>query len=125
MIGEELVPGLPETRRADEGPFGDAVAVSVELVVRGVRPLVVRKYERAGGPVPAVVARIVEVPRATLGFGAERGDLVVLYSESLLDETRFRRLLGRGQRARFRALVETPRLERTLPALREFGGHPL
>jgi hypothetical protein len=125
MIGEELVPGLPETRRADEGPFGDAVALRVELVVRALRPLAVRKYERAGGPVPAVVARLLEVPRRELGVGAERGDLVVLYSESLGDEPRFRRLLGRGRRARFRALVETPRLERTLPALREFGGHPL
>jgi hypothetical protein len=125
MIGEELVPGLPETRRADEGPFGDAVAVSVELVVRGVRPLVVRKYERAGGPAPGAVARIVEARGGSLGLGAERGDLVVLYSESLGDATRFRRLLGRGRRARFRALVETPLLERTLPTLREFGGHPL
>jgi hypothetical protein len=35
MIGEELVPGLPETLRADEGLFGDAVAVSAELVARG------------------------------------------------------------------------------------------
>jgi len=125
MIGEELVPGLPETRRADEGPCGDTVAVSVELGVRGVQPLVVRKYERAGGPVPAVMARIVEVPGGRLGLGAERGDLVVLYSESLGDGSRFRRLLTRGRRARFRALVETPRLERTVPALREFGGHPL
>ena len=90
-----------------------------------MRPLVVRKYERAGGPVPGVVARIVEAPGGSLGLGAERGDLIVLYSESLGDETRFRRLLARGRRARFRALVETPLLERTLPALREFGGHPL
>jgi hypothetical protein len=60
-----------------------------------------------------------------LAGGASPGDVVVLYRESLGDAARFRRLLGRGRRARFRALVETPRLERTVPELREFGGHPL
>lgn len=87
--------------------------------------MVVRKYEPAEGPAPAVVARVLEVSAEELGLGAEPGDVVVLYSESLGDAGRFRRLLGRGWRARFRALVETPRLGRTVPGLREFGGHPL
>ena len=81
--------------------------------------------ERWDGAAPAVVARVVELGPGLLGAGAEPGDLVVLYSEALGDERRFRWLLRRGRRARFRALVETPRAERTLPALREFGGHPL
>jgi hypothetical protein len=116
------VPGLPETRRTEERPLGDAVAA--ELVVSAVRPLVVRRYERAEGPAPAVVARVLEVPAGELGPGAEPGDVVVLYSESLGDAARFRRLLVEAG-GRFRALVETPRLERTVPGLREFGGHPL
>jgi hypothetical protein len=105
--------------------LGDAEAVAAELVVSAVRPLVVRKYERAEGPAPAVVARVLEVCAGDLGAGAEPGDPVVLYSEGLGDAARFRRLLGRGKRARFRTLVETPRLGRTVPGLRAFGGHPL
>jgi hypothetical protein len=123
MIGEELVPGLPATRRPDECPFGDVEAVSAELVVSPVRRLVVRKYERAEGPAPAVVARVLKVGAGELGAGASPGDVVVLYSESLGDAGGFRRLLGRGRRARFRALVETPRLVRAVPDVREFGGH--
>ena len=123
MIGVELAPGLPETRRPEERPLGDAETVAAELVVSAVRPLVVRKYERAAGPAPAVVA--LEVCAGDLGAGAGPGDPLVLYSEGLGDAARFRRLLGRGRRARFRALVETPRLGRTVPGLREFGGHPL
>jgi hypothetical protein len=114
MVGEELVPGLPETRRAEECPLGDAEAVSADLVVSAVRRLVVRKYERAEGPAPAVVARVLEIGAGELGRGAGPGDVVVLYSESLGDAARFRRLLGRGRRARFRALAETPRLEQTV-----------
>jgi hypothetical protein len=108
------VPGLPETRRAEECPLGDAEAVSADLVVSAVRRLVVRKYERAEGPAPAVVARVLEIGAGELGRGAGPGDVVVLYSESLGDAARFRRLLGRGRRARFRALAETPRLEQTV-----------
>jgi hypothetical protein len=51
--------------------------------------------------------------------------VVVLYSESLGDAGGFRWLLGLGQRVRFRALVETPRLVRAVPDVREFGGHLL
>jgi hypothetical protein len=115
MIGEELLPGLAETRRPEERPLGDVEAVAAELVVSAMRRLVVRKYERAAGPAPAVVARALEVGAGELGPGASPGDVVVLYSEALGDAARFRRLLGRGRRARFRALVETPRLGRTVP----------
>src|SRR5688500_9600447 len=102
MIGEELVPGLPETRRPDQRPLGDAEAVAAELVVSAERRLVVCKYEGAEGPAPAAVARVLELPAGELGPGAKPGDVVVLYSESLGDAARFRRLLGRGRRARFR-----------------------
>jgi hypothetical protein len=54
MIGEEPVPGLPETRRPDECPFGDVEAVSAELVV---------------SPVPAGGAQV----RAGRGAGADGG----------------------------------------------------
>jgi hypothetical protein len=37
MIGEELVPGLPETRGPEERPSGDAEAVAADLVVSAVR----------------------------------------------------------------------------------------
>jgi hypothetical protein len=99
--------------------------VSAELVVRVVRPLTVSREERWNDAAPAVVVHVFDVDAGLLGVGAKPGDLVVLYSEALGDERRFRWLLRRGRRARFRALVETPRAERTLPALREFGGHPL
>jgi hypothetical protein len=99
MIGEELVPSLPETCRPEERPLGDVEAVAAELVVSAVRPWVVRKYERAEGPAPAVVARVLDVPVGELGRGADPGDPVVLYSESLGDAARFRRLLGRGGRS--------------------------
>jgi hypothetical protein len=55
MIGEQLVPGLPERRRPERCPFDDVEAVSAELVLSAVRPLVVRKYERADEPAPAAV----------------------------------------------------------------------
>jgi hypothetical protein len=38
IIGEELAPGFPETRRPEERRLGDAEAVAAELVVRAVRP---------------------------------------------------------------------------------------
>jgi hypothetical protein len=96
MIGAELVPGLPETRRPDQCPLGDVEAVAAELVVSAVRRLVVRKYERAGGPAPAVVAWVLEIVAGEPGRGAGAGDVVVLYSESLGDAARVRRLLRRG-----------------------------
>lgn len=104
--------------------MGDAEALGAELVVSAVRPLVVRKYERAEGPAPAVVARVLEVPAGELGPGAEPGDVVVLYSESLGDARAFGGCWVEAG-GRFPALVETPRLGRTVPGLREFGGHPL
>jgi hypothetical protein len=122
MIGEELVPGLPETRGPEERPSGDAEAVAADLVVSAVRPLAVRRYERAERPAPAVVAGVLKVRAASAAEVRGRSMQVVLYSESLGEATRFR-LLGPGRRARFGAPVETPRLERTVPELREFGGH--
>ena len=75
-----------------------------------------------GGPVAVVVARPLKIPRGMLGMGAERGDLVVLNSESLGDEARSRRLLGRGRRARFRALAEKARLGGTVPSCGRSAG---
>lgn len=73
MVGEELVPGLPETRRPEECPLSNAEAVAAGLVVSAVRALAVRRYERAEGPAPAVVTRAPEVPAGELDRGAEPG----------------------------------------------------
>jgi hypothetical protein len=103
-------------RRRPEGcPFGDVEAVSAELVVSAVRRLVVGKYERAEGPAPTVVARVLEAGAGELGRGAGPGDVVVLYSESLGDAGGLPMAASPARRARIRALVETPRLERTVP----------
>jgi hypothetical protein len=90
MIGEELVPSLPETRRPEARPLGDPEAVAAELVVSAVRPLAVRKYERAEGPTPALAARVLEVGAGELGRGRGARRCRVLYSGSLGEPARFR-----------------------------------
>jgi hypothetical protein len=81
MIGEELVPGLPETRRPEERPLSNAEAVAAGLVVSAVRALAVRRYERAERPAPTVMtrARGGTCRRARPGRGAG-GGLAALYS---------------------------------------------
>src|SRR5215217_9447798 len=79
MIGEELVPGLPETRRADEGPCGDTVAVSVELVCAwgpAARGAHVRARRRAGAGSDGADRRGAR-RTAWLGCGARRSGRAV------------------------------------------------
>jgi hypothetical protein len=125
MIGEELVPGLPETRRPDQCPFGDAEAVAAVLVVSAVRGPVVRKYERAEGPVPAVVARVLGTVAGELGGGSGSGRCGCAAQRVARRRGALPAAVGPGPAGGVRVVVETPRLERTVPELREFGGHPL